>query len=93
MLTDLMEHFEGAILKNPDGSPMVVCSRWDHGDAGRLAKKDRPCLYALDPFHPKVLAYIREVFETYRRWGVRYYMVDFLEAGAGNINRFHYKEK
>ncbi|NLE29978.1 MAG: hypothetical protein GX629_09950, partial [Phycisphaerae bacterium] len=90
MLTDLMEHFEGAILKNPDGSPMVVCSRWDHGDAGRLAKKDRPCLYALDPSHPKVLAYIREVFETYRRWGVRYYMVDFLEAGAGNIHRFPY---
>ena len=34
----------------------------------------------LDPTHPKTKAHIRHVFETYRRWGVRYYMIDFLDA-------------
>jgi hypothetical protein len=36
--------------------------------------------YILDPTHPKVKAHIRNVFETYRSWGVRYYMIDFLNA-------------
>jgi hypothetical protein len=90
--TEQMDELKEAILKNPDGSLMVVCPRWQHGDAGRMRYKDRPCLYALDPSHPKALSYIRRVFETYRQWGVRYYMVDFLEAGAGNHGRFPYKE-
>lgn len=92
MLTDLMEELSDAILKQPDGTPLIVCNEWRHGDAGRIPRKDRPCLYALDPSHPKVLEFIRKVFETYHEWGVRYYMVDFLEAGAGNIHRFPYKE-
>jgi len=92
MLTDLMHHFHDAILKNPDGSDMVVCAQWNHGDAGLLPPSERPRLYALDPSHPKTLAFLKEVFETYRAWGVRYYMVDFLEAGAGNIHRFPYQD-
>jgi hypothetical protein len=91
-LAEQMDELKEAILKNPDGSLMVVCPEWRHGDAGRIRRKDRPCLYALDPSHPKALSYIRRVFETYRQWGVRYYMVDFLEAGAGNLGRFSYKE-
>jgi hypothetical protein len=90
-LPDAMEELGEAILKNPDGSPMVVCPSWSHGDAGLLKLKDRPCLYALDPSHPKSLAYIRKVFETYRRWGIRYYMIDFLEAGAGSLGSFPYR--
>ncbi|MCC6423771.1 MAG: hypothetical protein IT447_09865, partial [Phycisphaerales bacterium] len=89
-LLDAMEELEEAILKNPDGSPMVVYPSWGHGDAGRLKFKDRPCLYALDPSHPKSLAYIRRIFETYRQWGIRYYMADFLEAGAGSLGSFPY---
>jgi len=89
-LPDAMEELREAILKNPDGSPMVVCESWSHGDAGRLKPEDRPRLYALDPSHPRSLAYIRRVFETYRQWGIRYYMVDFLEAGAGALGRYPY---
>lgn len=92
MVDEAMERLGEAILRNPDGTPMVVCLEWRHGDAGLMRKKDRPCLYALDPSHPKSLAYVREVFETYRKWGVRYYMVDFVEAGAGNIGRFPYRD-
>lgn len=90
-LPEAMDELGEAILKNPDGSLMVVCDKWSHGDAGRLKLQDRPSLYALDPSHPKSLAYVRRVFEAYRQWGVRYYMVDFLEAGAGNLGRFPYQ--
>lgn len=91
-LKDMMEELGDAILKSPSGEKMVVCPEWRHGDAGKIAKKDRPCLYALDPSHPKTLDFVRKVFSTYHEWGIRYYMLDFLEAGAGNISRFPYKE-
>ncbi len=55
------------------GKPLTVPSRqW--GDS-----------YILDPTHPKVKEHIRRVFETYRQWGVRYYMIDFLNAIGGPI--------
>lgn len=40
--------------------------------------------YALDPTHPKTHEFLRHVYETYREWGVRYYMVDFLDAISGD---------
>ena len=36
--------------------------------------------YVLDPTHPKTKEHIRQVFETYRAWGIRYYTSDFLDA-------------
>lgn len=86
------EDFRDALLKGPDGELMVVRGEWQHGDAGRLPKAKRPRLYALDPTHPKALAFIKHVFETYRKWGVSYFMVDFVEGGAGTISRFPYLE-
>ena len=87
-----LEEFRDALLKAPNGELMVVRGEWQHGDAGRLPKAKRPRLYALDPTHPKSLAFIRHVFETYRKWGVAYFMVDFVEGGAGTISRFPYLE-
>ncbi|OGV53538.1 MAG: hypothetical protein A2017_20790 [Lentisphaerae bacterium GWF2_44_16] len=92
MLEDLMIELGDTILKTPEGKDMIVRPEWQHGDAGTIPKKDRPWLYALDPSHPKVLKFIRNVFSTYHKWGLRYFMVDFLESGAGNIWRFPYKE-
>ena len=91
MLEEMFEQFRDAILQKPDGGDMIVSEEWRHGDAGLIPKKQRPCLYALDPSHPKVIEFIKKVFSTYREWGIRYYMIDFLEAGAGNIHRFPYK--
>ncbi|HRR95305.1 MAG TPA: hypothetical protein P5150_01030 [Candidatus Ratteibacteria bacterium] len=91
-LTDLLKELEDAILQNLEGEKMIVCEEWRHGDAGKLPKKERPCIYALDPSHPKTIKFLKNVFKTYRKWGIRYYMVDFLEAGAGNISRFPYKK-
>jgi alpha-galactosidase len=59
---------------------MVTCDRWNYGACGRLPVEQRPALYALDPTHPKTHAWLREALTTYYRWGVRYYMIDFLHA-------------
>ncbi len=45
--------------------------------------------YAPDPTHPKTQAMLREVFTTYRQWGVRYYMIDFLNAISGEVPGQH----
>lgn len=55
-----------------DGQPMSV----PHRDLG-------PQLI-LDPTHPKTHAWFDEVFRTYRAWGVRYYMIDFVHSASGS---------
>lgn len=55
-----------------DGQPMAV----PHRDLG-------PQLI-LDPTHPKTHAWFEEVFRTYREWGVRYYMIDFVHSASGS---------
>lgn len=89
-LTERVRDLDDALLRGADGTPLVVRPEWQFGPAGRLPRRDRPRMYALDPSHPKALALIRTAFATYRRWGVRYYMLDFLHAGAGNIGEFAY---
>ena len=80
-----MEELEGALLRNEDGSLYVSMPHWRYGEAAKLPVEERPCLYALDTSHPAARDFLRETFAVYRRWGVRYYMIDFLYAGAGNI--------
>ena len=92
MLDDKVEALRDALLKNPDGSLMVVRPEWQFGAAGEMPKAERPCMYALDPSHPKALALLKEVFEAYRRWGVRYYMLDFLHAASGDIGSHPYTD-
>jgi len=54
-----------------DGLPMSV----PHRDLG-------PQLI-LDPTHPKTHAWFEEIFRTWRAWGVRYYMIDFVHSASG----------
>jgi alpha-galactosidase len=82
-----MRDLEDALLRNPDGSLFVSLPRWNFGESGRLPTEARPVLYALDPTHPKALAFLERAFAVNRERGVRYYMIDFLYAGAGNLNR------
>ena len=91
-LKERVEELRNALLKNDDGSLMVVRPEWQFGEAGKLPRDRRPCMYALDPSHPEALAFLQHVFRTYREWGVRYYMLDFLHAGAGNISTHRYRE-
>lgn len=55
------------------GKPLVI----PHRDLGAT--------YALDPTHPLTAAFLREVFGAYRKWGIRYYMLDFLNAVSGLV--------
>lgn len=91
-LTERVRELEDALLRNDDGTPLVVCKTWSHGEAGKLPPEQRPKLYALDPTHPKARAFIRRFFEFYREHGVRYFMIDFLEAAAGMLGRFPYRK-
>lgn len=87
-LTDLVLELDDALLKDATEKNLLVWPSWGFGDAGKLPPKQRPKLYALDPTHPKAQAFIRQAFEYWRLHGVRYFMVDFLEAGAGALGRF-----
>lgn len=77
-----IEAMRDCILKKTDGS-FVVATEWRYGLAAKMAKDKRPAIYTLDPSHPKTLKFLREVFTAYRKWGVRYYMIDFLASAVG----------
>jgi hypothetical protein len=86
-LKEEMKELEDALVRNPDGTLFVSLERWNFGENGRLPMNERPVLYALDPTHPKALAFIEKAFAYNRERGVRYYMIDFLYAGGGKLNR------
>ncbi len=85
-LKERVEEMREALLCGSDGSPHVSSRNWSHGRMAGLPPDEQPVFYALDPTHPKTLTWLEHTFLTWRRWGVRYYTVDFLYAGAGNIS-------
>ena len=70
-LESRVAQLEGAFLLK-DGQPLTV----PHRNLG-------PQLI-LDPTHPKTHAWFTEVFQAWREWGVRYYMIDFLYSVSGS---------
>lgn len=79
--TDKLERLRDATLRK-GAQPAVASSHWSYGISGRLPVEQRPAIYSLDPTHPKARDFIANVFETYRQWGIRYYMIDFINAIA-----------
>ena len=69
---------EPYLIRNQDGTP---ASRGKWLFAAPDADGNLPDLFALDPKYPEVFAYIQNVLQTYASWGIRYYMIDFLEDG------------
>lgn len=68
------------LLHDHEGRRLV---EWRHYDGH---KRDREH-YVLDTSHPDALAWIREVFATYRRWGARFFKTDFMEWGYKDSTR------
>ncbi len=66
----------GALLKY-QGKPIII----HHRDLGPM--------YVPDPTHPKTQSFIRKIYTTYRKWGVRYYMIDFTDAISGSTPGTH----
>lgn len=85
-LKDRVTELWDAIIKRPDGKePMPYTPAWGYGLQSPTESYKEP-IYALDPSHPKTLKFLTKVFTEYRKWGVRYYMVDFLWAGSGDLS-------
>ncbi len=53
-----------------EGSPVNAGHNWDQH------------LYALDTTHPGARDYLREVFTTFTDWGIDFFKIDFIYAGA-----------
>ncbi len=79
-----VEENKDNLLKAKDGSPLLYGRRWTYGESHRLPEEKRPDFYVLDGSHPKTHAYLRKVLQYYRKLGIGYYMIDFLEAGSGS---------
>lgn len=71
-----------ASIPRREGQPALALAHWSYGAAGHLPLDQRPAIYSLDPTHPKARDFIAKVYETYRQWGIRYFMVDFINAIA-----------
>ena len=72
------ERMEPYLIRNQDGIP---ASRGIWPFAAPDKNGNLPELFALDPAFPEVFEYIKNVLQTYASWGIRYYMIDFLETG------------
>jgi hypothetical protein len=84
-IQDRMAQLGDAVFVNPDGkTPLEYLYQWEYGVDSFNDDFKHP-IYALDPSHPKTQEFIREVFTTYRDWGVRYYMIDFLGAAGDTL--------
>ena len=89
--SDLAEKQANQILKY-NGESCKERKSWNHG-MDVLPVEKRADFYCRDGSNPDAQAYIREIFGAYREIGVRYYMVDFLWAGAGGLyGPFKYNE-
>ncbi len=69
----------GNLLADPATGQLLPRGRWLWAHRSRDGQESPN--YALDGSHPASQAFLRRIFQTYRRWGVRYYMLDFLDAG------------
>ncbi len=82
--SDQADHQKDQILRR-DGELVKDQARWLRGISGTYPPEERLNFYCRDGSSPNAQEYIRQVFSAYRRMGVRYYMLDFLRAGAGGL--------
>jgi hypothetical protein len=66
------------------GRPLLGRNEWTYGIGRDLPPPRRPKMYCLDPTDPRTEHFLRRVLATYRQWGVRYYMFDFLDSISGS---------
>ena len=76
------------LLMSKDGSPVVYCA-WPWS-IRRGARKST--VYRMDAGHPESLRFLKGVFSRYRELGVRYYMLDFLNAGLSDETHVQWDE-
>ncbi len=67
------------LVKNKNGEPIITEMPW----CWKYEDDDRPNYHyhkcTLDGTHPDTIEYVKDIFSKYRKMGVRYYMLDFLD--------------
>jgi alpha-galactosidase len=64
------------LVRHPHGGPLHAGHNWNQD------------LYPVDLTHPAAAGYIHDVFATFASWGIDYFKIDFLAAGAITGNRY-----
>lgn len=70
--SDLFKNHPDWILHHLDGSKVV---EWESAEGNT---------YILDASNPKALAYLRQVFKTFKSMGISYFKTDFMDWGLRN---------
>ncbi|MBN2558966.1 MAG: alpha-galactosidase [Clostridia bacterium] len=83
--TDMHERFGDCLLKYR-GEPVHFKNAWRIGETGNSGPEGRAGFYSLDASHPKAQEFLKEVFRHYSEMGIRYFMLDFLNAGEGPMS-------
>ena len=71
-----------------DGRPLVSTKSWPFTPETDITKWSD--MYSLDGSHPGSLDFIRKVFGAYRKMGIRYYMLDFVDGNY--VKRYPYDD-
>ena len=76
--TEDFESVKEFLIRKEDGE---LSSRGEWSWEASLINGKFPAQYSLDPGKRESYDYLNNVFSTYKDWGIRYHMVDFLETG------------
>ena len=76
--TEDFEKVKEFLIRKEDGG---LSSRGEWSWEASLINGKFPAQYSLDPGKKESADYLQNVFSTYKEWGIRYHMVDFLETG------------
>jgi len=66
------------VVQDPKGGPLIINKCYGEQRIWCYRAEEA---YALDTTHPDALAYLQEVIETWRKWGVAYFKTDFMFQG------------
>lgn len=76
--TEDFDKVKDFLIRKEDGK---LSSRGEWSWEASLINGKFPAQYSLDPGKNESADYLKKVFSTYKDWGIRYHMVDFLETG------------
>jgi len=81
----MLEEHSGHLLRWPGGEPVCFEETW----GWRYEDDDLPWYhmhrYNLDGTHPGTLEFVEKLFSYYKKIGVRYYMLDFLDVIENSV--------